>query len=175
MKKIPVCCWRDEKQRANLPTHLPMYSPWSTVSQLWHLKHHTCHCRSRATKAWPSRNWFPQPAQAPGSEGPSPAPLVAELLPTGVEASRTGIPTHRWHRAWPIDNARLVEIEQIRSTIRPRATALADAHALLSFIRERNQHEPTIIRGISSRLIHRSYAYNTCCGVKLVERRKKRR
>lgn len=99
-----------------------MYSPWRTVSQVWHLKHHTCHCRSRATKAWPSRNWFPQPAQAPGSEGPSPDPLVAELLPTGVEASRTGIPTHRWHRAWPIDNARLVEIGQIRSTIWPRTT-----------------------------------------------------
>ena len=100
-------------------THFPIYSPWRTVSQLWHFKHHTCHCRSRATKAWPSRNWFPQPAQAPGSEGPSPDPLVAELFPIGVEASRTGIPTHRWQRAWPIDNALLVEIEQIRSAYPP--------------------------------------------------------
>lgn len=100
------------------PTYFPMYSPWSTVSQLWHLKHHTCHCRSSATRAWPSLNWFPQPAQAPGSEGPSTDPLVTALFPTGVEASRTGIPTHRWQRAWPIGNPRLVEIGQIRSTIR---------------------------------------------------------
>lgn len=79
-----------------------MYSPCRTVSQLWHLKHQTCHWRSRATKAWPSRNWFPQPAQAPGSAVASPDPRVPPpLFPTGVDASRTGIPTHRWHRAWP--------------------------------------------------------------------------
>lgn len=126
----------------NVFTHFPIYSPWRTVSQLWHFKHHTCHCRSRATKAWPSRNWFPQPAQAPGSEGPSPDPLVAELFPIGVEASRTGIPTHRWQRAWPIDNALLIEIGQIRSTIRIRS-------ALSSFIRETN-HRSRIFAADSS-------------------------
>lgn len=92
-----------------------MYSPWSTVSQLWHLKHQTCHWRSSATNAWPSLNWFPQPAQAPGSALPSPVPLVPALLPIGVEASRIGIPTHRWHSAWPTNNAQLVEINEIRS------------------------------------------------------------
>lgn len=148
----------DEKRISDFPTHFPMYSPWSTVSQVWHLKHHTCHCRSRATKAWPSRNWFPQPAQAPGSEGPSPDPLVAELLPTGVEASRTGIPTHRWHRAWPIDNARLVEIGQIRSTIWPRTTdSLTHTRSIVFY--SRNEHESTIVHAVSSRLIHRLYAY----------------
>ena len=43
-------------------TYLPMYSPCSTMSHAWHLKHSTCHWRSRATSAWPSFSSSRHPA-----------------------------------------------------------------------------------------------------------------
>ncbi len=48
-----------------------MYSPFKTALQFLHLKHHMCHCRSKAINAWPSFNWSPQPAHSFGSYSPA--------------------------------------------------------------------------------------------------------
>lgn len=44
-------------------TNLPIYSPAKRQPHLWHVKHHKCHCLSRANNAWPLFISLPHPAQ----------------------------------------------------------------------------------------------------------------
>lgn len=49
------------------PTHLLMYSAFSSFPQVLHLKQPKCQCLSRATRDWPFFISMPQPPQ-PGGE-----------------------------------------------------------------------------------------------------------